>query len=835
MFVALRGGHGKEMMRTEFRRRLWPFVLLCLGTVLCGPGLVRAESGDYSMSIVLQYGALFAPDQINPVAMQFRNRTSRAVVGELRLPLGQEPAQTELRVPVTVPFQSKVKVTAWSYFVALPKPTKPLDATPPLSLPGWYDEHHARIDRTELLGQPLVAENPTDPSGIPTTGILLSVTGDGDDGTDSALLEQIADMYASLKGGRYSQASASVNTVPRQWIGLSVCRVVALRGLNPDELDHAQRMALLDFVRAGGVLLIAAPRTVERVDQSWLAPYLPVRLIGERQACQIPQPSGPIKLGDWQHCSEAVDGGGTVTLRDGDYVHSAWKALGLGRVAYTSFPASSPDPTDSRTKALWRDLLAMDRLHTGIDGTPLQQDYGRLLEPMLGKPTAPWSLAALTIGLYGAMVLAVQLIWRGPRRPRAFAVSLAIAMVLTGVFLVITSRKVGGQSLQSARLTVLDIGAGGGKIEEIVAFGGKFIDDMTLSGADQNVTLRPIYNSSKPVVFYENPCVVPEARVTAERISRVWEARSVLPESWSVPAVGRFGPDGLTLRVKNQTPLQLDAAQLVWRHERFAVGKITDQEQATALSEANHRPASEYTTSSGITSEDERLKGKVLASLLNLSDKAMIGSEIAAPFLVAWAKRAPELLRTGEEVARRGEQSLVRVPVLIEPPARGEIVRIDPWFCNMVVVGQRGLPYDASRGEWLQSNMDGVWTFAMAAPPQVGRLLPQKVRLEIDISAPQHRLVIRRGQGLSGKGGRENPSGPIVGQWEGPLGMKTAEFTCDSSDFDEQGRVWFLLQTEAVGASSMGMSASWRIQSLSASIEGQVQELPAANVPGVLR
>ena len=822
------------MMRTEFRRRLWPFVLLCLGTVLFGLDQARAEN-EYSMSVVFQYGAVFAPDQINPITVQFRNRTLRPVVGEMRMPLGNKPEQTELRLPITVPAQSIVRTTALPYLTAPQASTTPPDKVPRVSLPGWYDEPGDRIDRTEILGLPLVAETLTDPAGVPTTGFLLSITGDGDDGRDSVILEQLSDMYASLKGARYNQTSVPFSAAPRQWVGLSVCRLVALRGLNPNDLDHAQRMAILDFVRAGGVLLIAAPRTAEGVEQSWLAPYLPVRLIGEKLACQIPQPAGPMKLGNWQHCSEAVDGDGTVTLRDGNYVHAAWKPLGLGRVVYTSFPASSLESTDSRTKALWRDLLATDKLHTGISGTSLQGNYGQMLEPMLGKPTAPWSMAALTIGLYIAVVLAVQLIWRGPRRPKAFAVSLAIAVVLAGVFMGITSLKRQGQSLQSARLTIVDIGAGGGKIQEIAAFGGQDHREMSLAGADQNVTLRPIYNRSTPVIIYENPNRVPEAGVTAERIGRVWQARSIVPANWSVPAVARFGPAGLTLHVKNQTPLQLDAAQFVWRRERFSVGKIIDQEQATALSDANHRPAKEYTTSSGITSQDERLKGEILESVLNPSDPTMFGAGINAPYLIAWATGVPELLRCGDEVARRGQQSLVRVPVLIEPPARGEIVLIDPWFCNLVVVGQRGLPYDASRGEWLQSNMDGEWTFAMAAPPQVGRLLPQKVRLEIDIAAPQHRLVIRRGQGHSGKGGPENRAGAIVGQWEGPLGMKTAEFTCESSDFDEQGRVWFLLQIETVGGSSMGTQAFWRIQSLGGSIEGQVQELPAANVPGVLR
>ncbi len=823
------------MMRTEFRRRFWAFVLLGLCTVLCGLGQAGAAFDDYSMSTVLQYGALYAPEQLNPVSVQFRNKTDRPVMGELRVPLGREPLQTEVRLPVTVPAHSRVKATALAYMMTPSEEVVAAGKLPPLSLTAWYDEHHARIDRSELLGQVLIPEVATDPSGVPSTGILLSIAGEGDDGADSATLEQLGDLYLSLKGWRCSQATLPVNNAPRQWIGLSCCRAIALRGLDPDDLDQAQRTALLDYVRAGGVLLIAAPRPSERMGESWLAPYLPVRLIGERQAREIRQPSGPMKLGNWQPCSEAVDGDGTVALRDGEYVHAAWKGLGLGRVVYTSFPASSLELTDPRAKALWRDLLAMDRLHTGIGGTQLQRDYGQLLEPMLGKPTAPWSLAALTIGLYAAIVLAVQFIWRGPQRPRAFAVSLAIAVVVAGVFVVITSMKRQGQSLQSARLAILDIGAGGGKIQELSAFGGQDDREMSLVGTDQNVAIRPVYNRSAPVMITQYPFAISDAGVTAERIGRVWEARNIVPSGWQVPAVASFGPDGLTLRAHNQSPLQLDAAQFVWRHQRFAVGKITDQEQAIAMSEANHRPASEYTTSAGITSQDDRLKGEVLAALLNLADPTLYNAGIDSPYLVAWATGVPELLRASDVVSRRGQQSVLRVPVLVQPPARGDIVRIDPWFCSMVVLGQRGLPYDSSRGEWLQCNMAGAWTFAMTAPPQVGRLLPQKVRLDIDISAPQHKVVIRRGQGRSGKGGNENPTGPIVGQWDGPLGMKTAEFTCDSADFDEQGRVWFLLQTEASGAGSMGIPPNWRIQSLAAGIEGQVQELPAASVPGVLR
>lgn len=822
------------MMRKEIRRRFLALVSVCLLALLSAPGQAHAEVDDYSLSLGLPYGALYAADQLNPVSVNLRNRTATAVRGDVRIAVAHDPTAMDLRVPITVPARASVKHIAWVYLPLPPESPKPGDKVPALSMPEWCDQRGARLSRTELVGQALTAETLSDPSGLPPTGYLLSLMGDTQYDTDAMGLDQLVTSYAAVRGNRCVTPAMGYRDAPRYWFGLSAVRVIALRGLDPDLLDPAQRAALIDFVRTGGTLLIAAPSATDRVEQSWLAPYLPVRLVGWRQMCQIELPSGSLKMLDWQPCSEAVEGDGHVYLRDADYVHAAWKPLGLGRVVYTSFPASALVPSDPRTNLLWRDLLAMDRLHSGMAGTMLQGNYGPLMEPMLGKPAAPWALAAGTTLAYLVVVLVVQMVWRGARRPTAFVVSLSLAVVVALAFVIMTAMKRQQESLQSARIAVVDLGQGGGKVSELIAFGGKDVPKMNLATAGQDVTLRPIYNSGQPVTVRQLPFVATEASVAAERVSLVWKAGNSLPSAWSVPAVARFGPAGLSLAVHNQTPLRLDAAQFVWQKERFAVGEIPQQERSLELTASNHRPVGEYTSTSGIASQDQRLKGEILAALLQSSDPSAPGTTSNTPFLVSWAEGLSPLVQPGEPVTQPGDQSLVRVPVLVQAPKRGDSILVDSWFTHVVSGTQRGLPYDFAHSEWLSSNMPGDWAFAVAAPPQAGRLQPQKVKIDLDLSASEHRVTIRQWQ-CAGKKGDGNPKGQIVAQWDGPLGAKTVQFNCDSRDFDDQGRVWLMLQVQPLAAPGAGLQPRWQIARFGVSIEALVQEPPAADVPGVLR
>jgi len=241
------------------------------------------------------------------------------------------------------------------------------------------------------------------------------------------------------------------------------------------------------------------------------------------------------------------------------------------------------------------------------------------------------------------------------------------------------------------------------------------------------------------------------------------------------------------------------------------------------LSATDVLPDQQYASVSGMASQDQLQKGEIVRDLLQAKDAAPIVSRRNAS-LIGFVDKLPAMSRTeGATVQRDTQQNLVRMRVGLEPSPAGSPVRIDGCF-NRIVPGElRGLPYVEARNEFLRSSLSGAWTLYIEPPAEIGAIEPHHIRIQIDLASPQHKLTLRRGQFRDGKPTVDR-KGPILGQWDGKVGLQTVELDPQPDDYDSQGRLGLMIEVQPSGEKGvLGVEPYWRIGQLQADIDAQVR------------
>src|SRR5439155_20395725 len=141
----------------------------------------------------------------------------------------------------------------------------------------------------------------------------------------------------------------------------------------------------------------------------------------------------------------------------------------------------------------------------------------QVLGSRIGRKVASWSVAAALAGGYLLLIVAVQGIFVGAARPRAFVVSLGAALVLSGALLAMGMSRHRDQTLQSARLAVLDIANdGGGWQQESVSYIGADDLQLSLQAAGERGMIRPaLAEAANPPAIRQHPFGVENAAAHA--------------------------------------------------------------------------------------------------------------------------------------------------------------------------------------------------------------------------------------------------------------------------------------------------------------------------------
>ena len=325
--------------------------LIVLFVTLCLTGMAQAQQATVVGS--LPFGASYVADGWLPVRVDVRNDSDSAIVGTVRI-LPTVAGAAEFRAPVHSPARSRVAQMVWAYFPGL-KDSR-------IALVTLNDSSGAQLARTELTGVPVTIDASAMPNGIVDHGFLISISGYEGDLSDEATMESIGGTLADFYQMRSTQVATDAAGVLSAWAPYRGAYAVQIRNMDPDDLAPSQRQTILDYVRAGGVLLITAPDAAQMAG-SWLEPLLPVRLIGNRLLKQSPPLTGdaPVMFPRYLPCAEALQGSGQVVLRDGQFIHAAYRELGLGRIVFTSFPPGALPQQDQDAAQFWHGLLGMAR------------------------------------------------------------------------------------------------------------------------------------------------------------------------------------------------------------------------------------------------------------------------------------------------------------------------------------------------------------------------------------------------------------------------------------------------------------------------------------------
>ncbi len=782
-----------------------------------------------SLTAVLQFGPEFVAGSWTPLRIGFNNSGDQPVSGSALLPIHTEAGGVQISVPSLVPPHSRATKTAYAYF---PEPASAEQRDRPMLIAEWLGTAGARIARTELVGRSVASFRTSDgPAGAGEDGIILSIS-DGD--TD---ISEFAQSLGTVAGCIFRPQTIHPEQAPQHPAGYDACQFVLLDVTDPDSLDLCQRQALVDHVVGGGVLILCAPPMSNRdIRHSWLAPYLPVQLIGRRYArrLEVTGIDHPTDLAGLTPVAEAIDraeAGWRIVLRDGQFVHGAFKALGLGRVVFTSFPPGALHTDEQTATAIWDDLAALSKPRTTRwDSSDLAAQQDELLRSMVGLTAPSWSLAAGVAGGYAVLVLLAHLMLNRERGPSAFAAGAGMAILASAALLGVGSLRQSRQPLTGARLTTFDLAPGGGGLQQ-EAHGYFGADDpgFGLRVSSPDATLRPaISNSSDPPRLEVPAFAAPQAGIRAIDVSRVWSVSRSVGTDQRVDVKAVFGPEGLSLSVDNTLTTPLNAPLLLWRGA-FRLNDLPPGQSVVSPSEKN--APGDYTNAGALTSELAKLHGQIITAATHSPEfSASTTREAAEPMLIAWLEGStvPPLIQPSAPVELQS-QVLLRCPVRVQPSPVGSRVRIDGPFTSIRFGPERSLPYNPQVNRWVRTNQPGQWLFGFAAPMEIGRIRPIRATLSAEPTAPQHTITFVRGQCQNGSA-VERPDGPVLARWQQPITPQSVSFEVNADDCDSTGTIWVLMQVQSDSSEADVGSAFWQFRRLEMGLESQVVGTPSARV-----
>jgi len=827
---------------------------VCMVLAATASPAVAAEAGDVQASLTLPHGATYWPGAWTAFRYQIRNETDRPIEGTIELPIQDAQAPLTIQAPVWVPPGARARGTIYAPAPSEAGGRSSNAADVPRLLAGrLLGSGGGALAQIEVLGQPVGgpgAELPPSGRGI----VLVVAPREADarpahdratDLRDYRLPNRDHDLFDVSAVERAVVAAtdqptttwhAAAGDLPRHPAGYDAVRVVALDATHADDLDAGQRAALLTYVRAGGTLLLADPLgggdPAADPSGTWLAPHLPVQLLGTRSARAVPFAGRELTLrGESELTDAAAVDGATVVAGDAEQAHAAHKPLGLGRVAFASFPVASLPDGDDATE-LWRRLLDLDASTPPgrWEATGLADAREEVLNRMTGRAAPPWGAAAGIAGGYGLLVLGSQLAFRGPRRPRAFATASVLAVVATGGLVAARSLRGQDASFTAARIATLDLAADGGGLhrEALCLYGTR--QEVALATASPDATLRPA-SSATDAQLGQLPFTAPSVAVNDARIDQVWQAIGPAPADWRLTATGTFGPDGLALRVNNTTPISVAAPLLLWGRNAYRLPALTAGATTATLTGDERNPPRTYQNTGAVVTETDKQRAAILSSLLAPPARGGMPTAgtmrgTAAGVMAGWVDdaAAPRLIESSMRPAVSQGLVLVRFPVAIAPSAVGSKVTIDAGF-NVATPGPDVGAYDIVKGEWIDSSMDGEWLIGFAPPREAGALRVEAATVTASVQPAGRTMTLRRGQVRNGAP-QANPAGEVVAEYRTFGRQPPTTFQASPNDVDAAGRVWLLVQVE--GAAPTGGETTWRIDDLGVSIDATVTGPPLA-------
>lgn len=246
--------------------------------------------------------------------------------------------------------------------------------------------------------------------------------------------------------------------LPARWQGYDAVDVIVLGGLPPGGIPPIQERAIVNWVRAGGLLVLCPGGSPAHYHGSLIESISPVGILGRRLVESLPPfeaTYGEFTRGERRFgLTESVVKDGTVHLQMGLFPLVVSRREGNGMVVFVAFDLSSDRVRGlPRLVEFYQDLSALHKRLPRPGATTLSRVASEILNERVGVPVLPRWVVGCCLGLYLAVILALLVPARRHREWGFAAVVLAAPCIALGINLLgKVAAEVSGNVVESIHL-----------------------------------------------------------------------------------------------------------------------------------------------------------------------------------------------------------------------------------------------------------------------------------------------------------------------------------------------------------------------------------------------
>jgi hypothetical protein len=547
-------------------------------------------------------------------------------------------------------------------------------------------------------------------------------------------------------------------SLPERWQGYESVDVIVLGDLPVNGITVRQEQALIDWVRAGGLLIVSPGVVDPHYEDTLIEKHLPVTILGARLVNSLPgleKRYGKIDFsGDRTALVEVAVRDGTVRISSGDFPLVVTRELGLGRITFVAF-----DIRDQRIKAwphlqsVYADLM---RGHANLPArrlTSLSARAAELIDGQLGVKVMSRLFVGIFLGLNIAIVAGAFLLLRR-HRSRAFLFILIAAPIWAGIIYIAGWAGSGTREPMLAGLHVVRSASGdsagvgvsyygmlaSNEVRTDVSFGDddsafpRFLSRGRVWGKNKRTMASSIRESYEVADGDLN--WLRGLHLRPKSVVRFQTSRKVNLEG-SIDATATFGDEGITFKVTNNSAKPFTHGVAIYNRNAVAINDLAPgATTSVTLVDSTLRGAMAGYSRSNVKSEREMQADKIVQGLYSVSrGNALVHT---GAHVVGWVGGAVGTLKTEEieNLRTTNEQTLWVVRAKELAPASGEGV--------LLPMGAPTLWLDSPSSA---SSMGGWRSFKGTFSMELDFGVPEPLR---GMKAEEIEIVFRVGQ-VSGK------------------------------------------------------------------------------------
>lgn len=527
-------------------------------------------------------------------------------------------------------------------------------------------------------------------------------------------LSSLKDLY--LKGKEGTQllnlTKQDQPPLPSEQGGWDAVDIIAVDGFSITDLSQKQQDAMLEWVRAGGTLLIGGSQNVE-AEAGVFSSLLPLKVKESKEFAPVlfnEKFKEPVPGFLVEKSSE-----GTVLLQKEDTILAATQLVGSGMVLQTSFAMGSESFRSSTgTKSFWTDLL--NKSSQLLEQRPSQMYYSPPTDDLMwtvGETNELFpSFKVSTPLLFGIIlvyiILVIPLLYfflrKKDKREHAWWIIPTVAVVVSfAIFAYGGKDRLGNSQLQHSAVYLVepDNTLSGYYAESLLTDkAGDFTFSIQKpSKVTTNSSMNSIFGNNIPA----HDRAILERGATEEVLSfrnlGFWNVASIYGQT-ELDAVGSFDVDlklekqKLTGTITNNFPFPVNDVSILSGSKTIELGSITAGEtmnvkkevKATAL---GARSSTQYGYMNPVANNQDDLIKMRKEGLLGFSSTHM--NDSLSPTLSATTDTQIMELTLNDRKAKNSPISMLLQPITIDTKLSGA-VKVDSDLMEMQLISSSGYP-----------------------------------------------------------------------------------------------------------------------------------------------